>query len=93
VAAAVATAPVVARLSVLDMSLGDAGAEALLNGQSPAHLDVLDLHHHFPSEATRSGLREALAHRVNLDQWQDASRDGGRYTRVRREEIAFRPTW
>jgi len=96
VAAAVATAPVVASLSILDLSLGtlgDAGAEALLNGQPLTHLDVLDLHHHFLSEATQRLLREALADRVNLDKWQDASREGGRYTRVRQEEIAFRPTW
>jgi hypothetical protein len=96
VAAAVAAAPVTARLSMLDMSLGtlgDAGAEALLNGQPLTHLDALDLHHHFLSEATRSRLREALADRVNLDEWQDASREGSRYTRVRREEIAVRPTW
>lgn len=95
VAAAVATAPVTAQLSILDLSLGtlsDAGAEALLNGQPLTHLDVLDLHHHFLSETTRPLLREALADRVNLDQWQDASREGSRYTRVRREEIAFRPT-
>lgn len=95
-AAAVATSPVVARLSVLDMSLGtlgDAGAEALLNGQPLTHLALLDLHHHFLPEATQSRLREVLAHRINLDQWQDASREGGRYTRVRREEIGFRPTW
>src|SRR5262249_49935198 len=96
VAAAVAAAPVVARLSILGLSLGtlgDAGARALLNGQPLTHLAALDLHHHFLSEATRRRLREALGDRVNLDGWQDARREGGRYTRVRREEIAFRGPW
>jgi hypothetical protein len=94
VAVAVATATAVAQLSIVDLSLGtlgDAGAQALLDGQSLTHLDILDLHHHFLSETTRSLLRRALGDRVNLDQWQD-SEGGRRYTRVRREEIAFRPT-
>jgi hypothetical protein len=96
VAAAVATAPVVTRLSTLDLSLGtlgDAGAEALLNGQPLTHLTTLDLHHHFLSEATRSLLREALGDRVDLDGWRDAALEGCRYTRVRWEEILYRPTW
>jgi hypothetical protein len=96
VAAAVATAPVVARLSAVDLShgtLGDEGAEALLNGQSLTHLDLLDLRYHFVSKARRARLREVLGDRVDLDKWQDASREGRRFTRVRREEIVFRPTW
>jgi hypothetical protein len=95
-AAAMAGAPLVARLSTLDLSLGtlgDAGAVALLNGQPLTHLESLDLHHHFLSSATQRLLREALADRVNLDQWRDASQEGDRYTRVRQEEITFRPTW
>ena len=54
VAAALAGAPVVARLETLDLSLGtlsDAGAAALLAGQPLTHLRKLDLHHHFLSDA------------------------------------------
>ena len=63
VAAAVAHAPIVARLEVLDLSLGtlgDEGAAALLAGQPLTHLKKLDLHHHFISEPMRERLREAL---------------------------------
>lgn len=59
VAAAVATAPVVPRLEVLDLSKGtmtDAGAEALLAGQPLTHLRRLDLHHHFLSTASMGRL-------------------------------------
>ncbi|MGW6454503.1 STM4015 family protein [Streptomyces sp. NPDC055078] len=63
VAAAVAGAPVVARLDTLDLSmgtLGDEGAEALLNGQPLTHLRKLDLHHHFIGEPMRKRLIEAF---------------------------------
>lgn len=63
IAAAVATAPVVARLTSLDLSLGvltDEGVAALLAGQSLSHLSWLDLHHHFVSEDAALQLREAL---------------------------------
>jgi hypothetical protein len=63
VAAAVAHAPIVARLEVLDLSLGtlgDEGAAALLAGQPLTHLKKLDLHHHFISEPMQERLREAL---------------------------------
>lgn len=53
ITAAVATAPVVPRLEVLDLSRGtltDAGAETLLAGQPLTHLRQLDLHHHYLSE-------------------------------------------
>jgi hypothetical protein len=53
VAAVVASAPVVARLEVLDLSmgtLGDEGARALLGGQPLTHLRRLDLHRHYLSE-------------------------------------------
>lgn len=63
VAAAMATAPVVARLEVLDLSmgtLGDEGAQALLAGQSLTHLTALDLHHHYIGEELQQRLREAL---------------------------------
>jgi hypothetical protein len=63
VAAALAGAPVVARLSTLDLSLGmlsDVGAAALLSGQPLTHLRRLDLHHHFITEDMMARLREEL---------------------------------
>ncbi|MFE9096904.1 STM4015 family protein [Streptomyces sp. NPDC007264] len=73
VAAAVAAAPVVARLDVLDLSMGtlsDEGAAALLAGQPLTHLTSLDLHHHYISEPLRQRIRETLEPAgvaVNLD--------------------------
>ncbi|MFI8306014.1 STM4015 family protein [Streptomyces sp. NPDC085927] len=64
VAAAVASAPVVARLDVLDLSMGtlsDEGAVALLGGQPLTHLKKLDLHHNYLSEPVRQRLTETLA--------------------------------
>lgn len=63
VAAAVASAPIVARLEVLDLSmgtLGDDGATALLAGQPLTHLKKLDLHHNYLSEPLRQRIRETL---------------------------------
>ncbi|GGT15943.1 STM4015 family protein [Streptomyces chromofuscus] len=63
VAAAVASAPVVARLEVLDLSMGvltDDGAAALLAGQPLTHLKELDLHHHYISEPLVERLRQTL---------------------------------
>ncbi|MBQ0827039.1 STM4015 family protein [Streptomyces tagetis] len=63
VAAAVASAPVVTRLDVLDLSmgtLGDDGAAALLAGRPLTHLKKLDLHHHYIGEPLRDRLRDAL---------------------------------
>lgn len=75
VAAAVAAAPVVARLEVLDLSmgtLGDDGAAALLGGQPLTHLKKLDLHHNYISEPLRGRIRETLeAAGVEVDLDQD----------------------
>ncbi|MFI1166882.1 STM4015 family protein [Streptomyces sp. NPDC020801] len=63
IAAAVASAPVVARLEVLDLSMGtlsDEGAAALLAGQPLTHLKSLDLHHHYISEPLQQRIRETL---------------------------------
>ncbi|MGY1495393.1 STM4015 family protein [Streptomyces sp. QTS52] len=60
---ALASAPVVARLEVLDVSMGvltDDGATALLTGQPLTHLKKLDLHHNYLSEAMRTRLLETL---------------------------------
>ncbi|MFI7539250.1 STM4015 family protein [Streptosporangium sp. NPDC049376] len=69
VAAAVAAAPVVARLEALSLAMGelsDAGAEALLSGQPLTHLRHLDLHHHFLSEEMAKRIRRVLPD-VELD--------------------------
>ena len=63
VAAAVAGAPIVARLESLSLALGvltDQGAEALLSGQPLTHLRKLDLEHHFLSDAMVERVRAAL---------------------------------
>ncbi|WP_320068534.1 STM4015 family protein [Micromonospora sp. RTGN7] len=63
IAAAVAAAPVVPRLEVLDLSKGiltDSGAAALLAGQSLTHLRRLDLHHHFLTEGVCEQIVAAL---------------------------------
>lgn len=63
IAAAVASAPVVAQLESLSLSMGtltDSGAEALLGGQPLTGLKWLDLHHHFLSEAMADRVRTAF---------------------------------
>ncbi|WP_067828733.1 STM4015 family protein [Nocardia inohanensis] len=63
IAAAIASAPVVAGLTSVDLSmgtLGNVGAEALLSGQPLTHLRVLDLHHHFIGAGMQQRLRDAL---------------------------------
>ncbi|MGQ4511303.1 STM4015 family protein [Streptomyces sp. DW26H14] len=73
IAVACASAPVVARLETLDLSLGtlgDVGAEALLAGQSLTHLKALDLSHHYISEPLQERLMSRLGGAgvaVNLD--------------------------
>ncbi|MFJ9738372.1 STM4015 family protein [Streptomyces sp. NPDC101166] len=80
VAAAVAVAPVVARLEVLDLSMGvltDEGATALLAGRPLTHLRKLDLHHHYISEPVQERIRRALTPEgveVDLDR-EDAEDD------------------
>ncbi|MET9349019.1 STM4015 family protein [Streptomyces termitum] len=82
VAAAVAAAPVVARLDRLDLSMGvltDEGGAALLGGQPLTHLRELDLEHHYLSEPMRERLTAALVPhgvRVVLDDPQDGEDDG-----------------
>ncbi|MEV7085074.1 STM4015 family protein [Streptomyces sp. NPDC093085] len=63
IAGALATAPVVARLETLDLSLGilgDPGGRALLDGQPLTHLKKLDLHHHYLGDAVRDELVATL---------------------------------
>ncbi|GGW23537.1 STM4015 family protein [Streptomyces xantholiticus] len=90
IAVAMAGAPVVARLEILDLSmgtLGDDGAEALLSGQPLTHLKKLDLHHHFMSETMVQRLSDALVPAgVELDVSESQSGSSGgredRYTAV-----------
>ncbi|MDO0929422.1 STM4015 family protein [Streptomyces sp. TG1A-8] len=63
VAAAVASAPLVERLEVLDLSMGvltDEGAGALLGGRPLTHLKKLDLHHHYLSRPLEDRIRQTL---------------------------------
>ncbi|GLX05042.1 STM4015 family protein [Microbispora sp. NBRC 16548] len=81
IAAAVASAPVVARLESLALSMGtltDAGAEALLGGQPLTHLHTLDLHHHFLTDAMVARVTEALPGvEVDLSKQEEAEEDEG----------------
>lgn len=59
-AVALAAAPVVGQLRVLDLSLGtlgDDGVLALLRGRSLDHLALLDLHHHYLSDGVMAHAR------------------------------------
>lgn len=90
IAAAVAGAPVVARLESLALSmgtLGDAGAAALLNGQPLTHLTSLDLSHHYLTDPLTDRLRELFARsgtRLDLDgaDYWDPEGDEPRYVAV-----------
>ncbi len=85
IAAAVAAAPVVARLESLSLSMGvltDVGAEALLGGQPLTHLRRLDLHHHFLSDAMAARVAAALRG-VEVDLSDQEKADGDwRYVAV-----------
>ncbi|MFE4830829.1 STM4015 family protein [Streptomyces sp. NPDC056672] len=90
-AAAVASAPVVPRLTSLSLSMGtlsDEGAEALLHGQPLTHLKELDLSHHFLSHDMMLRIWTSLEPagvRVNLygrkdaenDRWEDDDEEFG----------------
>jgi hypothetical protein len=69
IATALATEqPAVSRLSRVDLSLGtltDLGAEALYNNPAIAHLDSLDVHHHYLSHDWAAKL-QALPLDVNV---------------------------
>ncbi|MDQ0988268.1 STM4015 family protein [Streptomyces sp. V2I9] len=64
IAAAVGSAPAVAQLESLALSMGtlsDTGGEALLNGQPLHHLSLLDLRHHYLTEPMVERIRTACA--------------------------------
>jgi hypothetical protein len=83
IAAAVASAPVVAQLTSLDLSMGtltDTGAEALLGGQPLTHLEHLDLHHHFLGDPMVERVRETLetaGTKVDLSEQESPDSWGG----------------
>ncbi|WP_405150883.1 STM4015 family protein [Sphaerisporangium sp. NBC_01403] len=85
VAEAVASAPVVARLSSLSLAMGvftDAGAEALLSGQPLTHLRRLDLHHHYLGDDMIGRVVKALPGvEVDLSE-QEKPDDDWRYIAV-----------
>ncbi|WP_433797197.1 STM4015 family protein [Actinoplanes sp. CA-252034] len=87
IAAAVAAAPIVARLRVLDLSWGtlsDTGAEALLAGQPLTHLEHLVLNHHFMSPEVARRLVDDLPG-VTVDVGgarEEEEEEWGRYTAV-----------
>ncbi|GAA4526839.1 MULTISPECIES: STM4015 family protein [Nonomuraea] len=85
IAAAVATAPVVARLESLGLSMGaltDAGAESLLTGQPLTHLRALDLHHHYLTASMMRRVADALPGvRVDLSE-QETPEEDWRYIAV-----------
>ncbi|MFD9126207.1 STM4015 family protein [Kitasatospora sp. NPDC059571] len=86
IAAAVAQAPVVARLEHLALGMGvltDEGAAALLEGQPLTHLASLDLHHHYLTEAMQQRVTEALAGvDVDLSEAEDEEDEEDRYVAV-----------
>jgi len=70
IAAFIATAPVLERLEVLDLSMGilsDEGGLALLTSPYIRQLKKLDLHHHFMSKEMMEKLRELNAFDVEVD--------------------------
>ncbi|WP_405386839.1 STM4015 family protein [Streptomyces sp. NBC_01102] len=90
IATAVASAPVVAQLESLSLAmgtLGDEGAQALLDGQPLTHLTSLDLHHHYltgPLVSRIQDLCDRAGVKVGLeeaDDW-DPTDDEPRYVAV-----------
>lgn len=70
IAEALATAPLLDRIAVLDLSMGtitDRGARALLAGGKLGRLETLDISHHYVSEAVLAELRAATPNLVAND--------------------------
>lgn len=81
IAIALASAPVLEQIKVLDLSLGilrDAGAEALLDNPAIAQLEKLDIHHHFVSDELVTRLEELgieidASDRQEVEEYEDES--------------------
>ncbi|HEY2252926.1 MAG TPA: STM4015 family protein [Planctomycetaceae bacterium] len=83
-AAALATAPIVAMIETLDLSmgtLGDEGAEALFKSPSIKKLKKLDLHRHYLSNAMMDKLRK-LGPTVDVEDQQTPENESDRYVEV-----------
>jgi len=84
IAIAIAQAPVLNQLKVLDLSKGtltDKGAAALLTSDGIRKLQHLNLRHHFMSEAMMEQLR-SLGININLDDKKAEEEDDYRYVEV-----------
>lgn len=70
-AVVLARAPILELIRTLDLSLGtlsDTGVQALLDSAALTHLESLDIHHHYCSDAMETSLVEAMkAAGVKLD--------------------------
>ncbi|MFC4011637.1 STM4015 family protein [Nonomuraea purpurea] len=85
IAAALATAPIVARLESLSLSMGsltDTGAESLLTGQPLTHLRRLDLSRSYLSDAMMTRLTDALPDVELILSDQDKAEGDWRYVAV-----------
>ncbi len=84
IAVAVADAPILERIKVLDLSLGtltDEGAEALLKSPTVRRLEKLDLHHHYCSNEVMEQLHK-LGNVDASDQKQASMFDDGAHRYV-----------
>lgn len=84
IAEAAASAPVVTRIEVLDLSLGtmsDAGAAALASSTAVRSLKKLDVHHNYLTDAGVAKLSK-LGIEVEAGDQQDTDEDGDRYVAV-----------
>lgn len=82
-AAALANSPILERIKVLDLSLGDlgdTGARALAESPGVARLEKLDLHHHYVSPEVIAAI-EALGVAVDSSGRQEPSRYGDKESR------------
>jgi hypothetical protein len=79
IAIAIAQAPILERIRVLDLSLGtlgDEGAAALLTSPLIPKLEKLDLHHHFCSDETVARLQQ-LGVEVDVSEQEEPEEHGG----------------
>ncbi len=83
IAAAIARAPILARLETLDLSLGtlsDEGALALLSSDAFYGLKKIDLHHHYLSDGMMARLKSSGLN-VDLSGQQKEDEDDGQILR------------
>lgn len=84
IAEAVAQAPLLERLEVLDLSLGtlgDRGVKALLTAPAFAKLKKFDMHHHYVSEEVLKQLT-ALGIEINAEDAQGDADEDDRYVSI-----------